>query len=83
LKGTGTYGPAPEPVILPAVASVPKKLPPAGQIPANVAVREILAFICTDPNTQNWSDQARQDLASTVYIATVKQGFIGLWEREK
>lgn len=84
-RGTGTHGPAPAevpapaapPVPLPAVARYQKR----GQIPANVAVREILAFINIDPNTKNWSDQARQDMASTVYIAHVKQGHIGLWER--
>jgi hypothetical protein len=47
----------------------------------NVAVKEILEFINADPGTANWSDQARQDLASTVYIAAVKQGQVGLWER--
>lgn len=84
-RGTGTHGPAPaevpapaaQPAILPAVTRYQKP----GQIPANVAVREILAFINIDPNTKNWSDQARQDMASTVYIAHVKQGHIGLWER--
>lgn len=87
-RGTGTHGPAPAieaplsvPMALPAVArSSPKRTPPA-QIPANVAVREILFFIGNDPNTANWSDQARQDLASTVMIAAYKAGHIGLWER--
>jgi hypothetical protein len=51
------------------------------RIPANIAVREILAFIQDDPNTANWSDQARQDLASTVIISSWKAGYIGLWER--
>lgn len=82
-RGTGTDGPSPQPAIaahsvpLPAIHRNGK--PP--QIPANVAVREILAFIQLDPSTQNWSDQARQDLASTVYIAACKAGQVGLWER--
>ncbi len=84
-RGTGTHGPAPAaepeaaPVILPAVA-IGKPMRP-GQIPANVAVKEILAFIAVDPNTLNWGDQAKQDLASTVIIAAYKAGHIGLWER--
>jgi hypothetical protein len=85
-RGTGTHGPAPAadsqlaPLILPAAAAIRDRKP--GQIPANVAIKEILAFIAADPNTQNWSDQARQDLASTVYIAAVKQEQVGLWERQ-
>jgi len=74
-KGTGTYGPAP--AILPAMGKVSKP----GQIPANVAVREILAFIKADPSTANWGDQSVQDLASTVIIAAYKAGHVGLWER--
>jgi hypothetical protein len=56
--------------------------PRPGQIPANVATREILEFIQSDPNTANWSDQARQDLASTIIISAWKAGYIGLWERQ-
>ena len=84
--GTGTYGPAIQPedvprsIPLPAVAIGRQQRP--GQIPANIAVKEILAFICSDPSTANWSDQARQDMASTVYIAAVKAGHVGLWERQ-
>lgn len=84
-RGTGTYGPAPAleaaPLILPAAAAAGKIRP--GQIPANVAVKEILEFIQADPNTRNWSDQARQDLASTVIISSWKAGYIGLWERHE
>lgn len=80
-RGNGTHGPAP--AILPAPLVVPRKAPPSQQIPANIAIREILAFLKADPSTANWSDQAIQDLASTVYISSVKQGHIGLWEREK
>jgi hypothetical protein len=76
-RGTGTYGPMPIP--LPAVAI--GRQPRPGQIPANVATREILEFIQSDPNTANWSDQARQDLASTILIASFKAGYVGLWER--
>lgn len=87
-KGTGTHGP------LPAIQpeDVPRSIPlPAvaigrqrgmGQIPANVATREILAFIQSDPNTANWSDQSRQDLLSTILIAAYRAGHVGLWERQ-
>jgi hypothetical protein len=78
-RGTGTHGPAPALQPLPALAPAARIRP--GQIPANVAIKEILAFLKADPSTQNWSDQAIQDLASTVYISSVKQGHVGLWER--
>ena len=83
-KGTGTHGLCPAPQVplsipLPAVA-VGRQMKP-GQIPANIAIKEILAFLKADPSTANWSDQAIQDLASTVYISSVKQGHVGLWER--
>jgi hypothetical protein len=84
-RGTGTHGPAPQPdrvpLILPAAAAAEKIRP--GQIPANVAIKEILAFLKADPSTANWDAQSVQDLASTVYIAAVKQGQVGLWERSK
>ena len=81
-RGTGTHGPAPAAVPI----SAPALLPAAarqrvGQIPANIVTCEILAFIQTDPNTANWSADARQDLASTILIASFKAGYIGLWER--
>jgi hypothetical protein len=86
-RGTGTDGPAPaiqpedvpRSIPLPAVAIGRQQRP--GQIPANIATREILAFIQSDPNTANWSDQARQDLLSTVLIAAYRAGHVGLWER--
>ncbi len=80
IRGTGTHGPAPRPVFgqpAPGRGKMPEP------IPANVAVREILAFINADPNTLNWGSEARQDLASTVIIAAYKAGHIGLWERGK
>lgn len=76
-QGNGTYGPAPRP--RPALSAVGRRQ----QIPANVAVREILEFINTDPSTRNWSGDSRQDLASTILIASFKAGYIGLWERSE
>lgn len=79
-QGNGTTGPAPRPVpfMMPARARGARP----DQIPANVAVREILHFINADPNTVNWGDQAKQDLASTIIIAAYRAGHIGLWERK-
>jgi hypothetical protein len=83
-RGTGTHGPACAldlaPLILPAAAAAGKIRP--GQIPANVATREILEFVNADPNTANWSADARQDLVSTILIASFRAGYIGLWERK-
>lgn len=82
-RGTGTHGPSPAsvPLSIPLPAVAIGRQPRPGQIPANVATKEILEFIQNDPNTANWSDQARQDLASTILIASFKAGYIGLWER--
>ena len=80
-RGTGTDSPAPAqlaPLILPAAAAIRK----SGQIPANVATREILEFVNADPGTANWSADAKQDLCSTILIASFKAGYIGLWERQ-
>lgn len=70
----------PRSIPLPAVAIGRQR--GMGQIPANVATREILAFIQSDPNTANWSDQSRQDLLSTILIAAYRAGHVGLWERQ-
>lgn len=84
-RGNGTYGPSPAvnsqlaPLILPAPAAIGNRK--LGQIPANIATREILEFIKSDPSTANWGDQAVQDLLSTILIASFKAGYIGLWER--
>ena len=81
-RGTGTDGPLPDRVPpVPAIAAAPRRLPP-DQIPCDVAVQEILEFIAKDPGTAGWSDQARQDLASTVLIAEYKANRIARWRRE-
>ena len=77
-RGTGTYGPRPRPAV-----KARARGPVLEQIPANVAVKEILEFINADPGTQNWSADALQDLASTILIAAYKAGQIGLWERDE
>lgn len=82
-RGTGTYGPAPAPKssFRNYFSPRPIRTDPAGPVPANVATREILAFIAADPNTADWSCKARQELASTIYIGIARLGYITLWER--
>ena len=69
-KGTGTDGPAPAAEPMPYIPLAPaRQRLRVEPIPANVAVKEILAFIAADPGTANWSADARQDLVSTILIA--------------
>ena len=89
MPGTGTHGPAPaiqpedvpRSIPLPAVAIGKQQRP--GQIPANIAIKEILAFVNADPGTANWSGDTKQDLCATILIASFKAGYVGLWERER
>lgn len=76
-KGTGTYGPAPQPV--PATRRRPEQI----RIPFNLAFKEVVAFVCHELNAsgEQWSEQSRQDLVSTVLIAASKAGYVGVWER--
>ena len=73
-RGTGTYGP------LPQVALGRQKV---AQIPFNLAFREVVRFVIAELNAsgEQWSEQSRQDLASTVLIAAAKAGYVGVWER--
>ncbi len=77
LRPTGTYG-GPAKEAKPSPRRWTQHAPPVPQIPANVAVREILQFLAADRNTANWSAEATQDL-----FAAYKAGHIGLWERGK
>ena len=74
-RGTGTHGPAPRP------AAGSRKKPPQEQIPANIALSEILAFIDADPGTKNWSAESKEKVAVTMLIGFFKNGLIGMWER--
>ena len=76
-KGTGTYGPAPQPV------PAPRRRPEQICIPFNLAFREVVHFVCVELNAsgEQWSEQSRQDLVSTVLIAASKAGYVGVWER--
>jgi hypothetical protein len=74
-KGTGTYGP------LPQVALGSRKT--RESIPMDVAFGEIVTFVTKTLNDsgEQWSEQSRQDLCSTVIIAAAKQGLLGVWQR--
>jgi hypothetical protein len=72
-RGTGTYGPAPAPAIYHR----------PGRIPYNVAFREVVQFVTQGlkESGEQWSDQARQDLVSTIIISASRQGLLDVWER--
>jgi hypothetical protein len=74
-KGTGTYGPVPQ------VAMASRKRPDS--IPYDVAFAEILQFVTKALNEtgEQWSEQSRQDLVSTVLISSAKAGYLGVWQR--
>ena len=74
-KGTGTYGPVPQ--------AAPGSRKRADSIPYNVAFREIVGFVTKELNDsgEQWSEQSRQDLVSTVLISSAKAGLLGVWER--
>ncbi len=80
-RGTGTHGPAPQPVSI--AASTPRAV--AGKIPYNVAFREILQFVTSElkASGEQWSDQSRQDLISTCFISATKAGLLSVWERKE
>jgi hypothetical protein len=54
------------------------------KIPLNVAVAEAVRLVtqALKDSGEQWSDQARQDLVSTVLITADKQGWLGPWQRE-
>jgi hypothetical protein len=79
-RGTGTYGPAPQPA-LPQLS--PAQARAAGAIPYNVAFREITQFVTAalDELKEQWTDQAKQDAICTILISAQKQGLLKVWER--
>lgn len=84
LAPTGTDG-APQaqakaqPVL--ALAAAKKS---GGVIPFNVAFREVTRFVVQELKEcgEQWTDQSRQDIVSTILIAAAKNGVLGIWERE-
>ena len=75
-KGTGTYGPMPQ-----VALGGNRKRPDS--IPYDIAFAEILAFVTKALNEtgEQWSEQSRQDLVSTVLISSAKAGHLGVWRR--
>ena len=75
-RGTGTYGPAP-------IAARSPRNRQCDPIPFDVAFREVVRFVSKELNEsgEQWSEQSRQDLTSTVLIAAAKQGLLGVWQR--
>jgi hypothetical protein len=71
-KGTGTFGPAPLPHAL-----------RTSRIPYNVAFREVLGFVTQElkESGEQWTDQARQDMVSTILISASNNGLLSIWER--
>lgn len=80
-RGNGTTGPAPQPQK--AVAVAPAKPQRFGPIPYNVAFREVTKFVTEELNAngEQWADEAKQGMISTILIAAAKQGILGPWER--
>lgn len=76
--GTGTDGPAPKFAPRPVkAASVPVR------VPYNVAFREVVQFVTEGLKQagEQWNDQAKQDMVSTVLISAAKANLLSLWER--
>lgn len=75
-KGTGTYGPAPQPAI-------PSRHAPPARIPFNVAFQEVTGFVTSGLKAtgEQWNDEAKQAAVCTILISAAKQGLLTLWER--
>jgi len=82
-RGNGTHGPAPQPAI--AASAKQHRTPPSARIPYNVAFREVTQFVTSELKStgEQWNDQAKQDMVSTILIAAAKQGLLEVWERGK
>jgi hypothetical protein len=80
--GTGTDGPAPLPHIAIAPAVLTNR-PTRPTIPYNVAFAEVTAFVTRglEQAREQWNDEAKQGMVSTILIAAAKQGLLSLWER--
>ena len=87
---SGTEGPviaslpAPLPRKEPALAVASGRRRGSAAIPYNVAFREIVQLVAGELKAagEQWSDQARQDAVSTLFIAAGKAGWLSVWERE-
>jgi hypothetical protein len=85
LAPTGTDSPTPQPARKAQPQLAPARAPRStgGPIPFNVAFRETVQFVTAELKAagEQWNDQAKQDMVSTVLISAAKSGLVGLWER--
>ena len=90
LAPTGTEGPvsmpAPSARKLPAIAAAAgARKTRGGKIPMNVAFRELTRIVVEALNEtgEQWSDEAKQGAVSTLFIASAKNGWLDIWERDE
>jgi hypothetical protein len=78
LPATGTEG-----RLIPAPRRAASATPRSNVIPFNVAFREVTRFVQDELKAtgEQWNDEARQGMVSTVLIAAAKNGWVGPWER--
>ena len=76
LPATGTYGAVPQRIV--AAGSVPPH-----KLPFDVAFREVVRLVNDglEANHEQWNDEARQGMVSTILIAASQHGWVTLWER--
>jgi hypothetical protein len=89
-QGDGTLAvmapPAPRPAVQvaqPAVNGVPAKAAALVKIPMDRAVVDAVRMVqdAMKECNEQWSDQARQDLVSTILIGAQREGWIQCWTR--
>lgn len=82
-RGNGTTGALPK--AAPVIAAAVRRGPPIQRIPMDQAFIEITAFVTRGLQAagEQWTDQAKQDMISTIVIAAQKQGLLEVWERGK
>ena len=78
-KGTGTYGPAPAPALTPRIAAKGDRQSPPPRVPYEIAILHITRTVVgvLRETGEQWGDQAKQDLVSTLAISAAKAGAIG------
>lgn len=83
LAPTGTDGLQPQRIPALQLARASGKRKDFQVIPFNVAFRETVQFVTAELKAagEQWNDQAKQDMVSTVLISAAKSGLVGLWER--
>jgi hypothetical protein len=78
LPATGTDG-----RLIPAPRRAASATLRSNVIPFNIAFREVTRFVKDElkETGEQWNDEARQGMVSTVLIAAAKNGWVGPWER--